>query len=81
MYSTVTDGKGKTVKYWNRMRNSPGYGGIFYQCEEYACMQYEILLHAYFTQHERYWYGICDILVLIFNIFLDTQIEDRFFIK
>ena len=26
----------------DRMQNASGFGGIFYQCEEYACMLYEI---------------------------------------
>ena len=43
--------------------------GVFYLCEEYACMLYEILLRAYFSQIvPRYWYEICDVLVPIFDI-------------
>ena len=30
--------------------------GILYQCEEYACMLYIILLRAHFSQNVKYWY-------------------------
>ena len=39
----VTDVSDKTVNNWNRMQNAADWGrGVFYQCEEYACMLYEI---------------------------------------
>ena len=41
---------------------------IFYQCEECACMLYEIWLRAYFSRSVRYWYEICDILVPILHV-------------
>ena len=35
----------KTVQNWNRMQNAAecvwGGGGVFYQCEEYACRLYK----------------------------------------
>ena len=65
MFTYVND---KTVKNWNIVQNAAdsGGGGVFYQCEEYACMLYEICLLAYFSQSVRYWYKICNILVPIF---------------
>ena len=44
-----------SVKIWNRMQNTADLG-IFCQCEEYACMLYEIWLRAYF-------FTKCEILV------------------
>ena len=41
MYLIVTDVSDKTVKIWKRMQNAADLG-VFYQCEEYACMLYEI---------------------------------------
>ena len=40
------------VKNWNRMQNAAdlGGGGVFYQCEEYACMLHIISLRAHFSQ-------------------------------
>ena len=43
------------------------FGGIF-QCEESACMLYEIWLRAYCSQSVRYCYEVCDILVPIFLV-------------
>ena len=40
-YLIVTDVSHKTLKNWNRMQNAAD-SGVFYQCEEYACMLYEI---------------------------------------
>ena len=41
-YLIVTDISDKTVKKWNRMQNAADLGGgVFYQCEKYACMLYE----------------------------------------
>ena len=59
------------MKNWNLMQNAPGFGGIFYQCEEYACMLYEIdfmrILHNMKdigTEYVTYWYQFltCEIL-------------------
>ena len=66
-YLIVTDVSHKTLKNWNRMQNAAD-SGVFYQCEEYACMLYEIWLRAYFSQSVRYWYEICDALVPIFHV-------------
>ena len=44
-YLMFTDVNDKTVKNWNIVQNaadSGGGGGVFYQCEEYPCMLYEI---------------------------------------
>ena len=41
--------------------------GVFYQCEEYACMLHITLLRAHFSQNVRYWYQICDVLVPNFH--------------
>ena len=38
-------------------------GGVFYQCEEYACMLNIISLRAHFSQNVKYWYEIRDVLV------------------
>ena len=32
--------------------------GVFYQCEEWACLLYEIWLRMYFSQSVCYWYEI-----------------------
>ena len=40
-YLIVTEVSDKTVKNWNRMQNAADLG-VFYQCEEYACMLHEI---------------------------------------
>ena len=40
-YLNVTDVSGNIVKNWNRMQNAADLG-VFYQCEEYARMPYEI---------------------------------------
>ena len=32
--------------------------GVFYQCEEYACMLHIILLRAQISQNVKYWYEI-----------------------
>ena len=47
--------------------------GLFYQCEAYACMLYEIVLRAYILRIRsvRYWYEICDVYVPIFQVFLE----------
>ena len=37
----VTDVSDKTVKNWIRMQNAADLG-VFYKCEECACMLYEI---------------------------------------
>ena len=40
-YLIVTDVRNKTtVKHWNRMQKAADLGrvGVFYQCEEYACV-------------------------------------------
>ena len=58
----LTDVSDKTVKNWNRMQNAADKG-VFYQCEEYAC----ILYRAYFSLSVRYWSEICDVLVLFFT--------------
>ena len=42
-------------------------GGVFYQCEEYACMLHIILLRVHFSQNVKYWYEIRDVLVPIFH--------------
>ena len=51
----------KSNAKWSR------FGGIF-QCEEYACMLYEIWLRAYCSQSVRYCYEVCDILVPILHV-------------
>ena len=43
------------AKNWNRMQNATDLG-VFYQCEEYTCMLYIILLRAHFSQNVKYWY-------------------------
>ena len=63
-YLIVTDVSDKTVKNLNRMQNAADFG-VFYQCEQYACMLYKILLRAYFSQSVRYWYELCEIMVQI----------------
>ena len=40
-YLNVTDDRDKTEENWNRMQNAADLV-VFYQCEEYACMLYEI---------------------------------------
>ena len=37
-YSIVTYVNDKTVKNWNRMQTEADFGGVFYQCDEFACM-------------------------------------------
>ena len=42
---TLSSQMSVSVNNWNRMQNAAdwgGGGGVFYQCEEYACMLYEI---------------------------------------
>ena len=52
------------VMNWNRMQNAADLGGgVFYQCEEYACMLNIISLRAHFSQNVKYWYEIRDVLV------------------
>ena len=41
--------------------------GVFYQCEEYACMLHIISLHAHFSQNAKYWFEIRDVLEPIFH--------------
>ena len=41
--------------------------GVFYQCEEYACMLHIILLNAHFSQNVKYWYEMRDIVVPTFH--------------
>ena len=53
MYLIVTDVSDKTVKNLNRVETAADLG-VFYQCEEYACMLYESLHRAYFSQSVRY---------------------------
>ena len=58
------------VRNWNQMQNaadSGGGGGVFFQCEEYACMLRIISLRANFSQNMKYWYEIRDVLVPIFH--------------
>ena len=43
-----------------------GGGGVFYRCEDCACMLHIISLRAQISQNARYWYEICDVLVPIF---------------
>ena len=50
------------VKKWNRMQNAADLG-VFYQCEEYACMLHIISLRAHFSQNVNYWYEIRDVLM------------------
>ena len=68
-YLIVTDVSDKTVKLrkWNRMQNAADLG-VFYQCEEYTCMLYEILFRVYFSQSVRYWNEICAVFVPIFHV-------------
>ena len=54
------------VKNWNRMLNAADLG-VFYQCEEYACILHIISLRAHFSQNVKYWYEIRDVLVPIFH--------------
>ena len=61
-YLTVTDGNDKTEELGSNAKY------IRVQREEYACMLYEIRLCAYFSQSERFWYGICGVLVPIFHV-------------
>ena len=42
--------------------------GVIYQCEEYACMLYEIWILAYFSPSVKYWYEIGKVLVPIFHV-------------
>ena len=57
------------VKNWNQMQNAAvwGGGGVFYHCEEYACMLHIILLRAHFSQNVKYWYEKRDVRVPIFH--------------
>ena len=54
------------VKNWNRMQNAADLG-VFYQCEEYACMLHIISLRVHFLQSVKYWYEMRDVLVPIFH--------------
>ena len=69
-YLIITDVSNKTVKNWNRRMQMQLIwgGGYFYQCEEYACMLYEIGRFVYCLQSMRNWYEICDVLVPIFHM-------------
>ena len=63
-YLIAIDVSNKTVKNWNRMQNAAD----FYQCEENACMLYEIGLCTFCLLSMRNWYEICDVLVPIFHM-------------
>ena len=41
--------------------------GVFYRCEDCACMLHIISLRAQVLQNLKYWYEICDVLVPIFH--------------
>ena len=41
--------------------------GVFYRCEEFACMLHIISLRAQVSQNVKYWYEICDVLFTIFH--------------
>ena len=41
--------------------------GVFYRCEDCACMLHIISLRAQISQNVKYWYEICDVLVPIFH--------------
>ena len=59
------------MKNWNRIENAADlgeWGGVFYQCEEYARILHIVLLRAPFSQNLKYWYEIRDVLVPIFHM-------------
>ena len=41
--------------------------GVFYRCEDCACMLHIIALRAQISQIVKYWYEICDEWVPIFQ--------------
>ena len=54
------------MKNLNRMQNAEDLG-VFYRCEDCACILHIISLRAKISQNVKYWYEICDVLVPIFK--------------
>ena len=53
--------------------------GVFYQCEEYACMLHIISLRAHFSQNVKYWYEIRNVLVECTNFLRAVRNWYQFF--